>query len=289
MLEGIGEPTTHHWIPGSVKGAWFKDPLPRSPDQRSQIWTSTGLFQNFSTYKDFINNERSSSARHSQNPRSFGNQFSQASFRDGARTAQYNRAAEILRIRSTGLGSVLYRGAIYYHYQSMLYKYNVTSKVYVSVNIGYQSSNYLGSNTNTYLDLKVDEDGLWLLYVISSDYRLAISRLHPNTLVTLNTWITGKKKTQVCAAFMICGKLYTVDECTERSPVVGEDGGQYTFDTHTGIGGNNVSSHMTSLYGHIWQVTYNARERLLFAWDNGHAVTYPLKWSRVDKGQTGSP
>lgn len=124
--------------------------------------------------------------------------------------------------------------------------------------------------------MKVDEYGLYAIYTdASNEEKLIISKYNPLTLQIENSWNTNRHKSTVCATFMVCGKLYTLDNCWSR--LASDTNKQYVMDTITGKE-SYEHWHLSSKYGHIWIVGYNPRERVIFAWDSGHLVTYPLIW-----------
>lgn len=193
----------------------------------------------------------------------------------------------------TKTGAVLFKDALFYfdagddnnnhNYNQrqsasfqFLTKKNLTTTVKTSVHISSMGHRYQGSSSvDSSIEIKVDEEGLWLIYTITSDDYLAISKIDPVTLVILRTWITEQRKGEVCAAFMMCGKMYTVKTCNKN---MAANEANYVYDTRSSAG-YRANYHFSSLYGGVRSLVYNSRERVLFAWDESHLVTYPIIWS----------
>ena len=193
-----------------------------------------------------------------------------------------NKNAETIRLTQTrGDGYTLYNGATYEHGRdNKIRRYAVKSGSLATVTLTPSSLKYLNQDSDTYVDLKADENGLYAIYANTgiNGNMLIISQLDPVNLDTKQTWKTSQHKTSVCAAFMACGKLYTIDDCRSRvapSP----SNTQYVYDTITGEV-SRIPFHIPSKFGQIRQVSYNSSERVLFAWDNGHLVTYPIVWKQ---------
>ncbi|XP_047677161.1 myocilin-like [Tachysurus fulvidraco] len=63
----------------------------------------------------------------------------------------------------------------------------------------------------TDIDLAVDEKGLWAIYCTEKARgAVIISQLDPEHLRVIRSWETNIQKNKVANAFMVCGRLYTV-------------------------------------------------------------------------------
>ena len=248
-LSDVGDSITHRWVASWTYGAWFKDPYPRTEADKTRIihiiYGNHQYFTISNNYTDFITG---------RNPTNSHKGY------------------------VTGLGQVAYNGSFYFFYGNKIFKYDVSTKQTTSNTLVKSNINYLKSTVATYIDIKVDENDLWAVYTKTDTLdKLVISRINPRNLAVEKTWLTNKGKTGVCATFMVCGKLYAIDTCTSRV-APGSHHEQYVYDTVTSQE-SYIPLHVTSKYGHIWELTYNPRERMLFGWDQGHMVTYPLLWN----------
>lgn len=71
-------------------------------------------------------------------------------------------------------------------------------------------------------------------------------------------------------AFVACGVIYCINEYRTNYTTINS-----TYDTKTGRQWD-PKIQFTNRYGYNSMVDYNPREKVLYAWDSGHQVTYPL-------------
>ena len=71
-------------------------------------------------------------------------------------------------------------------------------------------------------------------------------------------------------AFVACGVIYCIDSSQLQSTTI-----NFAYDTKTGKQWN-PNIRFTNQYYINSMVDYNPRERVLYAWDNRHLITYPL-------------
>ena len=74
-------------------------------------------------------------------------------------------------------------------------------------------------------------------------------------------------------AFVACGVVYLIDHYSQNPTTI-----NYAYDTKTGTEWN-PNIQFTNQYGYNSMVDYNPSERMLYAWDSRHQVTYSLTWN----------
>ncbi|XP_016380632.1 olfactomedin-like protein 2B [Sinocyclocheilus rhinocerous] len=120
-------------------------------------------------------------------------------------------------------------------------------------------------------DFGVDESGLWLVYPALDEEGfhqevIILSKLRPSDLQKEKNWRTGLRRNYYGNCFVICGVLYAVDSFQHTQANI-----SYAFDTHTHTQMIPRLPFVNN-YTYTTQIDYNPKERMLYAWDNGHQV-----------------
>ena len=121
----------------------------------------------------------------------------------------------------------------------------------------------------------MDEGGLWALYSYSSySGKLCATQMDPLTLNRLQTFygISSESMYTMGNAFVACGVVYSIDEYNAKTTTI-----NYAYDTAT-KSGSNPGIKFVNKFGYNSMVTYNPREKVLYAWDNNRQITYPLEF-----------
>lgn len=178
-----------------------------------------------------------------------------------------------------GTGQVIYNNFAYYVSQSedaKIVKFNLSNATMTdSAILPFQDYVPVYTlNSDTLIDLAVDEEGLWAIYATTqSDRYISLAKMDAKSLDIEQMWDTNCPRDNAEAGFVICGTLYVVYNTKQpgRSRI------QCVFDVNGMISSDEAPLvYFPKRYGAHASLKYNPQEALLYAWDDGYQILYKL-------------
>lgn len=240
---------------GDAIGSWFRDPTEGS----EKVFLLSGIRNNsllqFSSLQSFI--ETSSPEK-----------------------------VLLLPVHWQGSGHVVYDGFLYCHKAdtpNQILKVELLNGTVVDSTLlpGAGRLPVYSLNPNTFLDMAVDELGLWVIHA-DPEYggNLVITKLDKGTLAVEYTWDTQCKSRDAEGAFLICGTLYVV----YNTRYGGRSTVQCLYDIHDTIHSNESPvMFFPKRYTSHSSIQYHPGDQQLYAWDDGYQTIYKVETRRNDQ------
>ncbi|XP_076838210.1 noelin-3 [Brachyhypopomus gauderio] len=239
---------------GTRFGAWMTDP--QASPKNNKVWymdsyTNNKIVREYKSMSDFV---------------------------AGVESRTYS-----LPFHWAGTNHVVYNGSLYYNkYQSnIVVRYSFESGRVVTQR-ALESAGFHNVYPYTWggfsdIDLMADELGLWAVYATNQNAgNIVISQLEPLTLQVMTSWNTEYSKRNAGESFMICGTLYITNSHLTGAKVY------YSYNTKTSTYEyTDIPIH--NQYFHMSMLDYNARDRALYGWNNGHQVLFNVTLFHVIK------
>ncbi|XP_053174546.1 olfactomedin-like protein 3 [Scomber japonicus] len=185
-----------------------------------------------------------------------------------------------------GTGHVVYNGFLYYHKAdtpNQILKVDLLNGTVVDSTLlpGAGRLPVYSLNPNTYVDLAVDELGLWVIHA-DNEYggNLVITKLDKGTLAVEYIWDTQCKSRNAEGAFLICGTLYVV----YNTHYGGRSTVQCLYDIHDTIHSDESPViFFPKRYTSHSSIHYHPGDKQLYAWDDGYQTIYKVETRRNDQ------
>uniref|UniRef100_A0A6A7FZ98 Colmedin n=1 Tax=Hirondellea gigas TaxID=1518452 RepID=A0A6A7FZ98_9CRUS len=175
-----------------------------------------------------------------------------------------------------GNSHVIYNGSFYYQQinSSNIVRYNLLTNT-VSTRrlplLSSQGSNYLYTDGRDYLDLSVEENGLWAIYgLASTNNNTVVAKLDSDSLTIEYSWNISLSHHKFGEMFITCGVLYGIDSATERETKI-----RFALDLYT-TQVLDVDLHFTNPFRKTTTLSYNHKEKEIYSWDSGNQLNYPV-------------
>lgn len=241
---------------GDTYGSWFKDPSEGS----AKVYLLSGINNN--TLLEYI---------------------SLSSFTESTSTPP---VVVQLPFHWKGTGQVVYNGFLYYHKAdtpNQILKVDLLNGTVVDSTLvpGAGRLPVYNLNPNTYLDLAVDELGLWVIHA-DPEYggNMVITKLDKGSLAVEYTWDTQCRSRDAEGAFLICGTLYVV----YNTRYGGRSTIQCLYDIHDTIHSDESPvMFFPKRYTSHSSIHYHPGDKQLYAWDDGYQTIYKVETRRNDQ------
>ncbi|XP_026131490.1 olfactomedin-like protein 3A [Carassius auratus] len=239
---------------GGAKGMWTKDIGSATGKVYILNGTEDNTMYEFGTVREFTSSQGTSAANSVQLPSAW-----------------------------RGMGHAIYNNHLYYLKQGeemKLIKFDLQKNIAVDSTV-FPAKNQLpvyGLNPETFIDLAVDEEGLWAIYATQENERhISLAKIDHKTLDIEQMWDTPCVRENAEAAFVICGTIYVVynSKLPSRSRI------QCVFDVSDMVTNDDAPHvYFPKRYGTHASLKYNPVEQLLYAWDDGYQILYKLQMKK---------
>ncbi|XP_030280785.1 olfactomedin-like protein 3 [Sparus aurata] len=242
---------------GDTSGSWFKDPSEGS----AKVYLLSGIRNN--TLLEYVSLQS----------------FAERTTTPPAKVVQ-------LPFDWQGTGHVVYNGFLYCHKAetpNQILKVDLLNATVVDSTLlpGAGRLPVYSLNPNTYLDLAVDELGLWVIHA-DPEYggNLVITKLDKASLAVEYTWDTQCRSRDAEGAFLICGTLYVV----YNTRYGGRSTIQCLYDIHDTIHSDESPVlFFPKRYTSHSSIHYHPGDKQLYAWDDGYQTIYKVDTRRNDQ------
>ncbi|KAL5235357.1 hypothetical protein ACI65C_002767 [Semiaphis heraclei] len=251
QVYAVGKPVFNR-VSNASFGSWMKDPMSR--ESNDTIWMTINEINSLF-------------------------QFSNKSmFKDNKPTKTYT-----LSYSFHGNSHAMYKDSFYFHEKDkpIIRKFDILQEKYTNfMTVPYLNTSNLKNRLYTtkmnYVDLAVEENGLWVIYGLEDSNNTAVLHVDPVTLEIEYAWNISIKHDRAGDMFIVCGVLYAVHSVTERSTTI-----RFALDLYKNVRLNDVDLPFTNPFAHTTLIQYNPHNKELFTWDQGNLLTYPIRYNAM--------
>ncbi|KAK3857358.1 hypothetical protein Pcinc_036388 [Petrolisthes cinctipes] len=192
-------------------------------------------------------------------------------FRNNGRSITYQ-----LPTSFQGNSHVIFNGSFYYHVKGHpnITQLDLNTRKTTTMELPgmvYSDDRFLYNNSRDYVDLSADTEGLWAIYSTS----------YPNNTIEKG-WDMALNNNLYGNFFIAYGVLYVLDSATDRDTRI-----RIAFDLYKGEM-EDVDLPFNNPFSYTTLLGYNYKAKMLFSWDKGNLLTYPVRESGMDAGPPGS-
>ena len=180
-----------------------------------------------------------------------------------------------------GTGHVVYNNLLYFHTggSAEILRYDFSTETVTArgsipnaVFMPTMRTGYLYDSDYTFLDLAIDDNGLWVIYKTAEyNENLVVSKLDLDDLSIVETIISKHPQSSSGDTFIICGILYATKSSKNRHSTV-----DFAVNLFTGEVLPDVDIPYENGHSKLTMMSFNHRTQLLYAWDKGNMVTYSI-------------
>lgn len=122
----------------------------------------------------------------------------------------------------------------------------------------------------------MDENGLWLIAGLAESNNTLVYKLGLNQQMDIQySWNITLNHKKVGEMFIVCGVLYAIDSGVERNTKI-----RLALDLYN-LKLLDSTLTFTNPFRRTTAVSYNARSKELFTWDQGNQLTYPIRYNSI--------
>ncbi|XP_043280987.1 uncharacterized protein [Venturia canescens] len=138
------------------------------------------------------------------------------------------------------------------------------------------TKNYLYSidHNYSYVDFDVDENGLWVIYGLASNYTV-VMKIDAVSMKAQQAWNISIDNHKFGEMFIACGVLYAVHNVTDTEMKI-----RLALDLYKSTS-LDVNLSFANPYRKTTMVRYSHKTKELYTWDRGSLLAYPVRYQNI--------